>query len=348
MIPPDYQSLITDTQSTHFYFNPSLHALLPEWRARHSRLCFVVDQGLWAAQPDFFQGLAPLLLVRGDEKAKTWHRAGKLIQDWIALDLDKRSLVVAIGGGALTDLVGFAASVYLRGIPLALVPSTLLAAVDAAIGGKNGVNTSLYKNMIGTIRQPDEWVFDARLLASLPEAEWASGFAEVIKYGCIREASILEQLQPHTLRDFMVGNADISAIVAQCVRIKSTVVQQDPNDQGIRRTLNFGHTLGHAIEKRSRIRHGYAVAIGMVLATKLSQSLLGLESSALSQLITLLKQYQLPTETHLKLDEIWSLVLKDKKKSGDRLDFIVLQKMGEAIRQSLPLTDLYQALTLIV
>lgn len=347
MITPDFQLNITEEQCTHFYFNTSFQNLFADLQTRYTRLCFVVDKLLFNLQPALFQELNPVIVIRGDEKAKTWHQAGKLIQEFIRHDIDKHSLVVAIGGGALTDLVGFAAAVYLRGLSLALVPTTLLAAVDAAIGGKNGVNTSLYKNFIGTIRQPDHWIFDTRFLVSLPKTEWASGFAEVIKYGYISHPTLLEQLHSHALSDFIAGNADITSIVQQCVRIKAAVVQQDPNDQNIRRILNFGHTLGHAIEKRSRIRHGYAVAIGMVLAIKLSHQFLGLEQSVISQLVSLLKQYQLPAETRLKLDEIWQAVLKDKKKSGDKVDFILLEKVGKALRYPLPLTDLHQALELI-
>jgi 3-dehydroquinate synthase len=285
------------------------------------------------------------IIIKGGESSKTWQQAEELIEALIAHDMDKNSFILAVGGGALSDLVGFVASIYLRGIPFGIIPTTILAAVDASIGGKNGLNTALYKNLIGTIRQPDIWAFDLRFFSSLPEEEWASGFAEIIKYACITDPILFAHLEEQDLNYYKKNEDAFPEILRTCLKIKANVVQEDAEDKGIRKTLNFGHTLGHAIEKNTNLKHGQAVAIGMLYAAELSSKILGFPKEDLLRLQRLLLQYQLPLKAEIKLNEIWALVLKDKKKSSQSIDFILLESLGKAVIERLEIDYLYNSIS---
>jgi 3-dehydroquinate synthase len=241
----------------------------------------------------------------------------------------RHDLIVSVGGGVVSDLAGFVASVYARGMKVAHVPTTLLGQVDAAIGGKTGVNLPQAKNLVGTIHQPIAVLCDVGALGRLPREEFTSGMAEVVKYGFISDPAILDEV----MRDGGAIQGDprrLSELVARCVRIKAAIVASDENESGIRAHLNYGHTFGHAIERTARfegIRHGEAVAIGMVAAANLALELGMLGPEMVHKHEEVLRVVGLPTRAPLYVDELEPAWLRDKKyRNGVR--FVLLNGPG--------------------
>jgi 3-dehydroquinate synthase len=250
--------------------------------------------------------------------------------------LDRRSLVLAVGGGAVSDLVGFAAATYMRGIAYIPVPTTLLAQVDASIGGKSGINFGGAKNILGVIRQPNGIVVDVDTLSTLPTRDFRSGFAEIVKHGLIIDRSYFDRV---TSRDCTTWSADeLVDIIFRSCEIKRDIVEADESEQGVRKTLNFGHTLGHAIEAYGMangvsITHGEAVAIGMNAASVISHRQ-GLLSKADQQMIidgltTVGLPVQLPTA--MDPERLMDLVSLDKKNVGGKTRWTLLEGLGKAV-----------------
>ena len=175
----------------------------------------------------------------------------KIIDELLNRSADKDTVIIGLGGGVITDIAGYVASIYKRGVPLIQVPTSILGMVDAAVGGKNGVNTAHYKNMVGTIYQPEAVIFDQELISTLPKEEWINGFAEVIKHACIKDESLFRTLQKHTIDDYFNNPVLTASLIKENVLIKTGVVLGDELETGDRMLLNFGHTLGHAIEKEN-------------------------------------------------------------------------------------------------
>jgi len=263
-----------------------------------------------------------------------------IYRELVSLEADRSSLLVGVGGGLATDVAGFVASTYLREVQFGFISSTLLGQVDASIGGKNGVNLDGYKNMIGTIRQPSFVWCDLSLLSTLSRKEYISGIAEVIKYGAIWDAAYLQYL-----KDSMAGllSLDIDVlkkVVSTSAAIKVEVVQNDEKESDLRRILNFGHTIGHAIEREKKILHGEAIAIGMVMASKISNSVGLLSESELKQIQELVAAAGLPVGMELDPDSIFQNIRKDKKKKGENINFVLLESLGKTRVQSMPLAEL--------
>jgi 3-dehydroquinate synthetase len=213
------------------------------------------------------------------------------------------------------------------------VPTSLLAMVDASIGGKNGIDVGVYKNMVGLIRQPKFLLFDYSLLKSLPKAEWQNGFAEIIKHACIKDAAMFKLLQAHKLSDFQKDIALLAALVQRNVLIKTKVVVNDEFEQGERKLLNFGHTLGHAIENMYELSHGQAISIGMTYAAVISQQLKRFTGT--TELVSLLEKYGLPTFAEFDTKKAFKVLLKDKKKDNVSINYILLTKIGKGVIQPL-------------
>ena len=239
--------------------------------------------------------------------------------------MSRSDLVIALGGGVVGDLTGFAAATYMRGCHLIQVPTTLLAQVDSSIGGKTGIDMPYGKNLVGAFYQPNAVVIDPGLLKSLSRTRMAEGMAEVIKYGCIRDAMLFEAIEK--------GQADMEWMLARCVKIKTTVVQNDEYDTGERMLLNFGHTWGHAIEKVSgytRYTHGEAVAIGMVKAVELGEKLGETPKGIKERLLNVLEKWHLPTSTDLPVEDLYQTMLSDKKKLNGKVYYVVIKEIGDA------------------
>ncbi len=268
----------------------------------------------------------PCLVPEG-EQHKTLDTVRSLYDQFLAAGLDRNSAVIALGGGVIGDMAGFAAASYLRGVPFVQIPTSLLAMVDASVGGKTGVDMPQGKNLVGAFKQPVAVVMDVAVFNTLPSDEFRSGLAEVIKHGIIGAPRLFMQLEEE-------GPANLLQLVADAVRVKVDIVEADPFEKGVRATLNLGHTFGHAIEQVShyQIRHGDAVAIGMVAAANMGVELGRCPAELAARICTLLGRLGLPvTVAGLDGDAIHIAMAHDKKRTGKKLRFVVPQALGDVV-----------------
>jgi len=251
--------------------------------------------------------------------------------------LERKSFIVALGGGVVGDLAGFVAATYLRGIPFVQVPTTLLAQVDSSVGGKTGVNLKAGKNLVGAFYQPRLVLCDLDVFKTLPRREYVSGLAEVIKYGIIYDAVLFAQLERNLPKLLKREGATLRDVVARCCEIKAEVVGQDETESGLRAILNFGHTIGHAIENSSgygKFLHGEAIAIGQVAAAKLSQKILGLPSGDVARIEKLFVQAGLPVKFKLngpQRKKLFAAMKLDKKVSAGEIKFVLAKRIGKVV-----------------
>jgi 3-dehydroquinate synthetase len=243
-----------------------------------------------------------------------------------------------VGGGVITDLTGYVGGIYMRGIRTGFIPTTILAMVDAAIGGKNGIDVGVYKDMVGLIRQPGFLLYDTDLLKSLPEDQWINGMAEVIKHACIKDAPMFKILEEHSLKQLRKDKDLLPKLIRRNALLKTKVVQADEFEKGERKLLNFGHTLGHAIENMYELPHGHAVSIGMTAACYVSSQLTGFKQT--DRVVDVLKRYGLPTYAHFDVDKAWEILKMDKKRTTQHMNYILLDRIGKGIIQSIPLEGL--------
>lgn len=304
-----------------------------------SKPIILIDENVLCEHNDTFCPHTCLVVPSG-ERYKTLETVEKLYRDLVKIGADRSSLLVGVGGGLATDVAGFVASTFLREVSFGFISSSLLGQVDASIGGKNGVNLDGYKNMIGTIRQPSFVWCDLDLLQTLSRKEYISGLAEVIKYGAIMDRDFLSYLRDHMKELLALDPAVLEEVVTRSVKAKVDVVEKDEKESGLRRLLNFGHTIGHAIERDQKLLHGQAVALGMVLASRLSVNLGMLKQADADDIEALIKSAGLPVEMVLNPEKIYDNILKDKKKSGDIIHFILLDGPGNAIVKPFSLDEL--------
>jgi 3-dehydroquinate synthase len=264
------------------------------------------------------------------EESKTLTTVGEVYEAFLRLGVDRSSQVVAIGGGIVCDVAGFAASTYLRGLRFGFVPTTLLAQVDAGVGGKNGVNLHGYKNLVGTFTQPDFVLCDLDLLSTLPHAELQNGFAEVIKQAAIGDASLFSFLETHVQEALRLDRGVIERIIYYSLKIKAAIVSRDERESGERRKLNFGHTIGHAVEKVHHPSHGRAISLGMSAASRLSAAMGLLSREDVERIECLLAAFGLPLSMEIDGSLVWDALWKDKKKEGKEVHFVLLEGIGNA------------------
>ena len=280
-------------------------------------------------------GFEPILItVPAGEPAKSLKSVQTCYGALAVQRLERKSFIVALGGGVVGDLAGFVAATYLRGIPFVQVPTTLLAQVDSSVGGKVGINLLAGKNLIGSFHQPRLVLCDLQTLATLPLREYRAGLAEVIKYGIIYDAALFESLVrelPNLLRR---DTKTLASIIARCCEIKAEVVRQDETESGLRAILNFGHTIGHALEAISRYGkylHGEAISIGQVAAAKLSARILHLPQSQVDRVTSLFDRAGLPTSVSLngaQLRRLFEAMKLDKKVSSGEIKFVLARRIG--------------------
>ena len=264
------------------------------------------------------------------EKVKNLDTVRDIYEKLVEIEVDRSWFIIGIGGGIVCDITGFAASTYMRGIRFGFVSSTLLSQVDASVGGKNGVNFRGYKNLVGLFNQPEFVLCDLNLLKSLPEKEILCGLAEVVKHGAIASAELFTYLEQNTEKVLSLNDETMEKIVLDSVNIKSSIVNRDEKEQGERRKLNFGHTFGHAIEKTTELPHGYAVSIGMTVASRLSVKKGKLPSEEGRRIEELLRKLNLPVDLPFDRDGLLDAMGKDKKRRGDSIDFVLLNRIGTA------------------
>ncbi len=283
-------------------------------------------------------GFSPsLIVVPAGETAKSLKTVQTCYDLLAAHRLERKSFIVALGGGVVGDLAGFVAATYLRGIAFVQVPTTLLAQVDSSVGGKVGVNLKAGKNLVGAFYQPRLVLCDLDTMRTLPEREFRAGFAEVIKYGIIYDARLFAQLERDLPKLLRREPQTLAAVVARCCEIKADVVGQDETENGLRAILNFGHTIGHAIENISgygKFLHGEAISIGQVATAKLSSGLMGLSGNDAGRIGDLFKRAGLPTQIKLKpaqRQKLFAAMRLDKKVSGGEIKFVLAKRIGRVV-----------------
>ncbi len=282
----------------------------------------------------------PVCVVEPGEKSKDFSVMTKIYHWLLENGADRNSFIAGIGGGVVCDLAGFVAATFMRGIPFGFVATSLLAQVDASVGGKNGVNLSGYKNIVGTFAQPRFVICDTQLLDTLPEDEYRNGMAEMIKHALIRDAGKFSVLDKDKYLILKKDKNIVDALVSQSVKIKAAIVQQDETEKGLRKLLNFGHTWGHAIEKVTKIAHGKAISIGMVFAANLSVQRGYLSVEQRDRIIKLLNDYQLPVVTKVNNQEVFDALLHDKKREQNKIHFVLLKNIGEAFIEEIDTSEL--------
>jgi len=284
------------------------------------------------------------------EEQKSLHSAAELYDQLVDLPADRRTLIVAVGGGVIGDLAGFVAATFARGLPLIMVPTTLLAMVDSSVGGKVAVNHPRAKNMIGAFHQPLGVWIDLATLDSLPEREYRSGLAEVAKYGVIMDAAFFSYLEAHVEPILKRDPAVVQHIVARCCRLKADVVEKDERETtGLRAILNYGHTFAHAFEvvgKYGHWLHGEAVAAGMICASKLAQKLDLIPADITERQISLLRAFALPTAPlPWPMADLLAVMRSDKKALAGKMVFILPRRLGEvALVDDVPQADVEKVL----
>jgi len=282
----------------------------------------------------------PVLSVKPGEESKSLSTLGALVEDLLKLGIDRNGFILGIGGGVVCDITGFLASIYMRGIKFGFISTSLLSQVDASIGGKNGVNSNQAKNIIGVFNHPEFVICDNTMLSTLPNEEYLSGLSELVKAAMIKDFEMVQNINANCQRVLSRDVDLLNSLIYSAVQIKKDIVQEDERESGIRKLLNFGHTFGHAAEAKYGVRHGIAVAWGMIAALELSfrKGYLGSEDKLfLSEIISKLGLVQ---GAKIKGTDISDFISNDKKKSGDFIDFVFLQKPGNSTFKSVPLSEL--------
>ena len=285
-----------------------------------------------------------LIEVEPGEQRKTLKTVDAIYESLLGWELDRSSTIVGVGGGMVCDIAGFVASTYLRGVTFGFVPTTLLALVDASVGGKNGVNYHGYKNLVGTFNQPGFVLCDFAFLRTLPYDELKNGLAEAIKSALIGDETLFSYIENNGQEISSLNDGAIQEVVHDSLTVKISIVSQDETEKGERRKLNFGHTIGHAIERTTGCSHGEAVSIGMVMSAKLSERKGALTKKDVERIEALLNYFGLPVKCEGDQGAIMDAIRKDKKRQGEDIHFVLLDGIGKARIEKIKIRDLQEVL----
>ncbi len=307
-------------------------------------LVVITDENVRRLYEDRFPKADDVIVIGTGEAIKTLDTVRVIYERLVAAQADRSVFLLGIGGGIVCDVTGFVASTYLRGVRFGYMATTLLAQVDAGVGGKTGVNFMGYKNMVGTFNQPELVVCDPRFLATLPEEDLACGFAEIVKHAAIADIQYFEKLEAFAGKAGAADPETIESIVHRSVLIKADIVRRDEREKGERRKLNFGHTLGHALEKTAGLRHGHAVSIGMAAAARLSMEQGRVSADDVVRLENLLASLDLPTRAVMDVPAVIDALARDKKREGDLIHFVLLNGIGHAVVEPIRLDLLEKVL----
>lgn len=270
------------------------------------------------------------------EKSKNISTFSSILEFLAESGLTRTDALVALGGGVVGDVAGFAAASYLRGIDFIQIPTTLLACVDSSVGGKTAIDLKAGKNLAGAFYQPKLVIADFETLSTLTDGIFADGMAEVIKYGVIFDKAFFEFLRDNEAKD------NLEYVITRCVELKRDIVNADEKEKGVRALLNFGHTVGHAIEKCSgyKIPHGSAVAVGMVIISRAAYKCSFCDENCTDIIASLNKKYSLPVSTDFSASELSSAAMADKKRAGDKIKLIIPEALGNCVIKSVPTSEL--------
>jgi len=310
-----------------------------------SNAVVITDEHIFSSHQKRFGGWNTIVISAG-ESFKVQATVDSIVEQLIEFGADRKTFLVGVGGGVVTDITGYVAAIYMRGVAFGFVPTSILAMVDASIGGKNGIDVGLYKNLVGTIRQPGFLLYDYSLLKTLPKDEWVNGFAEIIKHAAIKDAAMFRELEKNRLTTYQKDKAALARLIRRNAAIKSAVVEKDEFEHGERRLLNFGHTLGHAIENLYELSHGQAISIGMVAACMISEEFTSFKET--DRVMSVLKKYGLPTLAEFDPKDVMAVLRMDKKKVKDSMNYILLNKVGQGIVKLIPINELDKLLQSII
>ena len=300
-----------------------LQQLLPS-----KRVIVISDTNIDRIYHDLISKYDTILIGQG-EQAKGLTTLDEIYRRLIELGADRSTFILGIGGGIVTDVTGFVASTYMRGVEFGFVTTTLLGAVDASVGGKNGINIGGFKNMVGLFSQPRCVVCDVELLHSLPTREFRAGMAEVIKSAILGDAELFKALEQSSFEELHEDSQLLENIVARCIQIKASVVDEDERESGRRRILNLGHTLAHAIEKCSKkMSHGEAVAVGLYHITLFALAQKSIDESEGKRILSLIERYGFETALPVDKKQLRKAMQGDKKRQGDSLHIIIPTAIG--------------------
>lgn len=282
----------------------------------------------------------PTYVIKSKETHKNLFETSSIYRWLVKNEADRSSFIIGIGGGITCDLAGFVASTFMRGVKFGFVSTTLLSQVDASVGGKNGVNFDGYKNIIGTINQPEFVICDIDLLATLPKNELRNGMAEVVKHALITDAEKFIFLEKNAEKAKSFDHEILRYVVTRSVHIKAQVVTADERETGVRRKLNLGHTWGHAVEKVTGIPHGQAVSIGMVFAARFSLKKGYITEEEHQRIVNLLEVLELPIQTKANPISVFEALARDKKRVLDSIHFVFMKGIGETAVELIKLTEI--------
>ncbi len=311
-----------------------LKKLLPD-----KEVIIITDINVGSLYGDYFPE-APVITIGTGETVKELDTVDTIIRHLLAIGADRDSFILGIGGGVVCDIAGFVASIYMRGLSFGFVSTTLLSQVDASIGGKNGVNVTGIKNIIGCFNQPLFVICDTAFLKTLHEDDYVSGLGELVKYALILDRSLFEQIEGKTGEILGREPALMSRLIARSVEIKASVVEKDEKERNERRLLNFGHTLGHAIESTSGLSHGIAVSAGMLVSSWISVDEGLLQKEDARRIEVLLDKLGLLRKTDTEWESISEKIFSDKKRISSTINYILLNEIGKAVQKEYPLDDI--------
>ena len=295
---------------------------------KDKKVIVITDSNVYTYYKEQIDRYEGIVIGLGEEN-KTLETLDGIYSELIAMGADRESFILGFGGGIVTDIAGFAASTYMRGLRFGFVATTLLAQVDASVGGKNGVNCDGYKNMVGTFNQPEFVLCDSFVLKTLPQREFRGGLAEIFKSGLIRDSDLFVLFEKHTFDDFRRDDSLLQEAVTRAVKVKKTIVEADEKEHGERKLLNLGHTFAHAIEKSTRqFQHGEAVSIGLVMIADLSvrMGLLSLDDA--TRIKNVVERMGLPADSGIPLETLFEALKSDKKKDADSVSLILPKGVG--------------------
>lgn len=308
------------------------------------RVLAIVDENVAAKHGRRLPTNFPLIILKGGEKQKNLATAARIYGQLLKYKADRQTFILGVGGGVVCDISGYVAATFMRGLDFGLLPTTLLAQTDAAIGGKNGVNFHGYKNIIGLIRQPDFVLCESSFLATLPKKEILCGLAEIVKHAAIASMALFKLLETQSTKILQLHPATMAKVMALSLPIKIAIVAGDEHEKGERKKLNFGHTLGHALEKVAAISHGEAVSAGMCFAGMVSQRYAGFKAGEHERLLALLRALHLPLQVAADKKRLKAAIFHDKKRHAGAIDFVMLEHISKARIVSLPVAGLKEAI----
>ena len=306
------------------------------------RSIFITDQHIFDQHRKYFKG-PKVIQIRAGESYKIQSTVEQIIDQLIGFAADRNNYPYRGGRGCGYRHCRICCFRIICGvIPFGFVPTSILGMVDASIGGKNGIDVGHYKNMIGVIRQPGFLFYDVNFLRTLPNEEWVNGFAEVIKHAAIKDVALFRDLEKNSVNSYRKNKKALNELIRRNVMIKSAVVQKDEFERSERRLLNFGHTLGHAVENVYQLPHGHAVSVGIKAACLISEEMLNFKETA--RVTNLLQQYGLPIDIPVDFGKVIEIMRMDKKKTRDIMNYVLLEKLGRAVIKPIPMPKLEKLL----